>query len=267
LDANEAAQRSQILVLGTDYIEAVNNVKLFSFMLLIISSIELLNLTAIALGNGQALQQRDPIQPWEDQDDFFDDDNNGFNRTDRNYTTAGGDADIDPALAIYETWQPLSYLDVVVSIAGVYVALLGLRASNENRLSIARSYCYGTCVVAVGWLVYNYLVSLEVDEAVAAEEEEDSAPHSPYDNNPYNNNPDDSVYDQAFQVMVLPAMVWCLCIFRAWQFQSLLAEAEQEAAERIAAQSVEINNANSRDDDDEELGALPSSSGGGGVLS
>jgi len=40
MNADEAQQRSQILVLGSsDYLEASNNVKLFSFMLLIISSI------------------------------------------------------------------------------------------------------------------------------------------------------------------------------------------------------------------------------------
>ena len=40
MNADEAQQRSQILVLGSaDYMEASNNVKLFSFMLLIISSI------------------------------------------------------------------------------------------------------------------------------------------------------------------------------------------------------------------------------------
>ena len=55
-------------------------------------------------------------------------------------------------------------------------------------------------------------------------------------------------------------MVWGMCIFRAWQFQSLLTEAEQEAAERIAAQALEINNRsrddynnNNNDAEDEEL--------------
>ena len=261
LDADEAAQRSQILVLGSvDYIEAVNNVKLFSFMLLIISSIELMNLTAIALGNGQALGNPQPIDPWEaaEVDDFFDHDSNNTNNTNTsNFTNAGGDETLDPAVAIYETWQPLSYLDLIVSIVGVYVALLGIRASNENRSTVAQWYYWGTCGVAVGWLLFNFLISLQVDEAEAAEQEEENESDS---SNNYNNTNtgSDSVYSQAFNVMLLPAMVWGMCIFRAWQFQSLLTEAEQEAAERIAAQALEINNRSrdnydNDDDNDEEL--------------
>jgi len=246
-----------------DYIEAVNNVKLFSFMLLIISSIELLNLMAIAMGNGQALQQQETMDPWEvDHDDFFDDDDANNSTSATNFTNAGGDASLDPAVAIYETWQPLSYMDVVVSVLGVYVALLGIKASNENTLQLARLYWMGTCVVAVGWLVYNYIISLEVDEAIEEEMEQDGeGSHSNSDYADTYHTSDQSVYNQAFQVMVLPAMVWCLCIFRAWQFQSLIAEAEQEAADRIAAEvdaangttTAVVATVDTRDDDDEEL--------------
>ena len=72
MDSAEAERRSQILVLGSaDFIEAQNNVKLFSFMLLIISSIELLNLFAIAMGvpqqqNGNETAPGIPIQ----EDDY-----------------------------------------------------------------------------------------------------------------------------------------------------------------------------------------------------
>lgn len=262
LDADEAAQRSQILVLGSmDYIEAVNNVKLFSFMLLIISSIELLNLMSIGLDNGQAMSNNDPINPWEDHDDFFDDDGTypGANSTSPGGGGGGttnftGSENLDPALAIYETWQPLSYMDVVVSLAGVFVALLGIKATNENTLPTARWYLTGTCIVAAGWLVYNYLISLEVDEAVAEEIEEEGTSNDDYAAETYSRD-NGSVYDQAFQVMVLPAMVWFLCIFRAWQFQSLLAEAEQEATDRIAAEvgAATGDGEDDGDQDDEEL--------------
>lgn len=89
MNADEAQQRSQILVLGSsDYLEASNNVKLFSFMLLIISSIELINLLAIALG----VPQDDPnasYNSYESSDDIFpseDDDNGGMN----NHTSTHG---------------------------------------------------------------------------------------------------------------------------------------------------------------------------------
>ena len=126
-------------------------------------------------------------------------------------------------------------MDVAVSIIGIYVALLGIKASNENSIATARLYLVGPCITAVLWLVYNYIISLEVDEAMAAEVQQGNG----YSNNNENHNYDasNSVYDLAFQVMILPAMVWTLCIVRAWQFQHLLQEAETEAAERIATEA------------------------------
>jgi Ubiquitin family len=238
LDQEEAERRGQILVLGSlEYHEALNNIKLFSFMLLIISTIELLNLTGIALGQGGldgGSQQQSGFVPLQEDDDFFHDDDNSFSNN-----TAGGNATLspsssvtgeDPALAVYQTWTPLSWIDLVVSVLGIYVSLLGIKASNENQLNIAKQYLMGTCLVAFLWLVYNYLMTVAVDKAVEAEMEDNTDIHT------YDADMDESVYDQALQVMVLPAMVWLLCIFRAWQFQRLLAEAEQEAANRIAGE-------------------------------
>lgn len=276
LNADEAERRSQILVLGSpDYLEAQNNVKLFSFMLLIISSIELLNLLAIAMGvpqdqsgaTGGASPDGSSYNggPFTDNvdDDItfppsFDGQHNGTNGGTNSSTSSGGNpydpTAIDPAAAlIYQTWSNLSYIDLFVSIAGVYVACLGIKASNDNQLRVAKFYLYGTCLTAAGWLIYNYIISLKVDFAIQAEEQQAMNGHND-DNNSNSNNTldddlysnnnsggystntvmsDDDVYNQAFQVMVLPAMVWMLCIFRAYQFSSLLQEAEMEAQNRI----------------------------------
>lgn len=263
MDQAEVDRRGEILVLGSmDYIEAVNNVKLFSFMLLIISSIELLNLAAIALGNGAAVAAQasngsgggadpDALAPFVLHDDFFDDDNvsNNNNSTafgNSNSSSIGSLTDgIDPALAIIQTWTPIKFVDVAISVIGVYVALMGIKASNENCVATAKLYLTGTCITAVAWLVYNYIISLEVDEAVAASMNSaggsSSSSSSSYSSS---SGASDSVYDQAFQVMILPAMVWCMCIFRAWQFQHLLTEAESEAVERIAAETAGNSNNN-----------------------
>jgi hypothetical protein len=257
LSNEEAEQRGQILVLGNlDYLEAVNNVKLFSFMLLIVSTIELLNLLSILMGengdysygrtdnttsfnNNMSDHNHHPyIQP-EDDDLFHDDISFPPGPPDRshptnyssafNSTSSSGNSlyPEDPAAAIYQTWSTLSWLDLIVSTFGVYVAVLGLRASNDNRLSMARLYLMGLVITAIGWLGYNYMITVQVDEAVAESIHTSSSETD-------DDEEEDDVYGQAFQVMVLPAMIWCLCIFRAWQFQYLLSEAELEAAERIA---------------------------------
>lgn len=232
LDQDEADRRGQILVLGnSDYVEAVNNVKLFSFMLLIISTIELLNLMAVALGEGGATAAND-AKPYIEHDDFFpsaeDDDissNDNETSTTDDYTNP------------YQTWTPLSWIDLVVSVLGIYVALLGIRASNENALVVARLYMIGTAITGIGWLVYNFIINFEIDEI--EREQGASSPHPSMSNN--------SVFNEAVQAMVLPAVVWGLCVFRAWQFQHLLAEAEQEAIARIQSDD------DSSDDEEQAL--------------
>jgi hypothetical protein len=295
LNEAEHARRGQILVLGSvDYMEAVNNVKLFSFMLLIISTIELLNLIAVALGEGTVdngesgmAYPHNEAMPYVEHDDFFpsDDDgtspdnvsassNAGFgngtteandnNSNGTDFTTGGGFA--NP----YQTWTPLSWLDLVVSVLGIYVALLGIRASNDNVLSIARLYLLGTAITAVGWLVYNFIINFEIDEMARDNAQHESSAGG-HNNNiaPLNGNTGangDSVFNQAVQAMVLPAVVWGLCIFRAWQFQHLLAEAELEAMERIQAEQEgggESGNGSGNDEEQalqQQFGGQPSSS-------
>jgi hypothetical protein len=62
----------------------------------------------------------------------------------------------------------LSFVDLAISIVGVYVAVLGLKASNENCIRTAQRYLVGTFLTAIAWLVYNYIASLNVDGAIAA---------------------------------------------------------------------------------------------------
>jgi hypothetical protein len=233
LDASEAEQRSSILVLGsTEYAEAQNNVKLFSFMLLMISTIELVTLLAIASGapeeNGEA------GLPLEGDDIFTPSSNNNDYPTpasDSNSTNAAGDT------IIYEHWQTRHWFDLLISLLGVYVALLGVRATNEHTLQLAKRYMYGVVITAIGWLIYNYVVTYQMDAQVAASN--DSMPPMS----------DKDLRQQALSMMVLPGMVWFLCVIRAWHFQRLLQEAEDEATERIRSQAEQTPR-------DEETGVL-----------
>jgi len=222
LDAAEAERRSQILVLGSaDYIEAQNNVKLFSFMLLIISSIELLNLTAIALG----VPQQDgsgEFGPLSEDDDIFGPTDDSRNHNGTSYS--------DGSNIEYMEWGLPNWFDLVVSTLGVYVALTGLKASNLNTLRLAKQYLYGTVVVGIGWLLFNYFMTYEIDKQV----EEDREENQTDDLVPPLSSRD--IAYQALSVMVLPGMIWFMCCVRAWQFHYLLQEAEQEAEERIQSE-------------------------------
>jgi Ubiquitin family len=285
MDQSELERRSEILVLGhADYVEAVSNVKLFSLMLLIISSIELLNLLSIYIGanrgdaeNEATAGQANPYYnggggsvPYVQHDDFFPDDdavhNSSTNRLDPNHFDTANNSTatngLDPVTIILQTWTPIKYADVIISLLGVYVALLGIQASNENCIRTARAYLIGTTITAMGWLTYNYIVSFEIDEAVATEPDRYSSGY-PYDTTSSTEasmDPDDveeTAYNQALTAMVLPAMVWCLCIFRAWQFQHLLHDAELEAAQRLHQSSDDVTYAAEGDRGDVELASLP----------
>lgn len=236
-NADEAERRSQILVLGSvEYIEAQNNVKLFSFMLLIISVIELLNLLAVGMGAPQNSGQRYPSLPT---DDIFVDDDMAANSTTPN------NAPIDPNQILYQSWGWLNTLDLVLSLAGVYVAMIGIQASNENTLRLARRYLFGTLAVGVLWLVFNYVVTVKVDTAIETDHQQN---HPTDDLIP--DMTEDDIYQAALSVMVLPGVVWLLCCVRAWQFQHLLHDAEQEASDRIQS---ELASSSAAADADEEL--------------
>lgn len=156
----------------------------------------------------------------------------------------------------------------------MYVAFLGIRASSENTLRVAQWYLRGTVLVAIGWLGYNYMISLEVDEAL--EQNNSHGGHSTHnnstDNHHHSNTPDEgedddddddlNVYNQALQVMILPAMVWCLCCFRAWQFQYLLQQAEQVAHDRIQNEVQLLQDQHAQEEEGQEEEGGQTSSGG-----
>ncbi len=268
MDQSEVDRRSEILVLGhADYVEAVSNVKLFSLMLLIISTIELLHLLSLYIIPPQTNQNHyynsnaNSVPHVHEDDTFFNDDDQFNNNSTAFYnstsppgsdigTITTGANDIDPIELILDEWTPIKYVDLIISICGIYVSILGMRASNENCLRTARYYLIGTTLTAVGWLAYNYVVSYEIDVQVDAHPEKyygtsensdstygnpstsDDAIAESYGSSSSAYNSDDSPYNQAFSAMILPGMVWGLCIFRAWQFHQVLHEAELEASQR-----------------------------------
>jgi hypothetical protein len=108
-------------------------------------------------------------------------------------------------------------------------------------------------------LAYNYCVSFEIDEMIAAEPDR-YATGDPYDTSSSTEAVDAdtaaaTAYQQALTAMVLPALVWGLCIFRAWQFQRVLHDAEVEAASRGPPGGEEDDDDDPRDSGDVELAA------------
>ena len=199
LDAEEASRRSQILILSsTEIFEAQHRVKIFSFLLMIISSMELLTLMTLFVG-GQA------------------EDNPYANHGE---TPPGNPTDEPtPSSQIQiRTWQNSDYADTVISAFGFYVSLLGIRATTENTLQLAKQYFLCIIVAAIANNCYYYYINIQQEEKAAHQ----------------NNRTIDEqqLKADAFVGILLPMTVWALCVIRAYQFQSLIQEAEQEAEER-----------------------------------
>jgi len=185
-----------------------------------------------------------------DIDDIFppqynDDDWTNPNRNSSSYHNSHGgggyphnSTDIAASL-MYQSWGWMNTVDLIISLAAVYVSITGIQASTENTLRLARVYLIGTFLVGVAWLLFNYFITVEINEAV----EEDKRENHPNDDFVPDLSKND-IYAQALSVMVLPAMVWVMCCLRAAQFHHLLREAEEEAEARIQAELERSQNEN-----------------------
>ncbi|KAL7489939.1 hypothetical protein ACHAW6_015675 [Cyclotella cf. meneghiniana] len=205
IDADEAARRSQILILSSQEIfEAQHRVKIFSFLLMIITSMELLTLMTLYVGVDDESYpggaSSGEIPPGNPTDTLPNNDNNG---------------------AALRTWQNSDYADVIISAFGFYVSLLGIKATTENTLLLARRYLICLVIAGVASNIYYYYLNLN-QMSKAAEEKNQSLD-------------DASLYGGSFLGILLPLTVWTLCILRAYQFQLLIREAEVEAQERTNA--------------------------------
>ncbi|KAL7508287.1 hypothetical protein ACHAXN_005355 [Cyclotella atomus] len=217
LDADEAARRSQILILSSHEIfEAQHRVKIFSFLLMIITTMELLTLMTLYIG----------------VDDDYPGSSGGME------TPPGNPTDITPTNnngMTIRTWQNSDYADALISGFGFYVSLLGIKATTENTLQLARRYLVCIVIAGIANNIYYYYRNLNEMKKTAEER---------------NQNLDDaSLYGGSFVGILLPLTVWTLCIVRAYQFQVLIREAEVEARERTGADGTLNNN-------DEERGVL-----------
>lgn len=230
LDPREAEQRSSILVLGSaEIMEAQNHVRLLSFLLLIITSMELLALFTIMLG----VPQDPPPIP---DDTSTPPPTPASLSNDDTYL-------LPPQQQQVRTWQNSDYIDLAISGVGFYVATLGIKATTENTMRLARQYLVGTVFVGIAWNAFYYYLNVQAER----EADEKRVAHS--DDDEFGVLPDQDYYIQAMFAILLPAMLWFTCCVRAYQFHGLLQEAEEEAEARIRN---EITNLEDHDDGDDD---------------
>lgn len=204
IDEDEANRRSQILILSSQEIfEAQHRVKIFSFLLMVISSMELLTLMTLFVG----IEAEDPYS------------GQSAEAPPGNPTDQPADTGPPPQMRV---WQNSDYFDTAISAFGLYVSLLGIKATTENTRQLAVKYFVCLVIVGVASNCYYYYLNVTAEERLASEGNKAVNPAS--------------LYTDAFMGILLPMIVWLLCIIRAYEFQRLIREAENEAEERVNAQ-------------------------------
>jgi hypothetical protein len=206
LDPDEAQMRSQILVLGSvEIMDAQNNVKMLCFLLLIMTSMELLALFTIMLG-----------VPQNAPDGTSGDDNVPTDDAIHHH-------DHDQGVRV---WRNSDYFDLALSLFGLYASLLGIKATTENTRRLAWRYLVCTVVCGVFWNAFYYYLNFQVQKEMDVEEHKNHTTNEPMLTT-------DDYLMQAFFAILIPMMIWVMCCMRAYQFHQLLEEAEMEAEERI----------------------------------
>jgi Ubiquitin family len=211
LAPDEAEMRSQILVLGSpEFMDTSNNVKLLSFLLLIMTSMELLALFTIILGVPPSEMDETEVDDTMPMDDSMHHPNH-YN---------GGDV---------RTWRHSDYFDLALNLFGFYSAMLGIKATNESTRRLAFRYLVSTVICGILWNAFYYYLNFEVEQEIDKEQHKENESNEPL-------HTTKEYLIQAFFAILIPMMIWILCCLRAYQFHSLLYEAEREAEERIQSE-------------------------------
>lgn len=195
LNSEELSRQSEILVLAThEAYETVNRVRLLSFLLLVYFSMETL---------------RD-ISMWVSRQDQSDE-NTVYPPGDPTDTSPPGEmnpGDLPP-------WQDRDYISLAISALGLYVSIIGIKATTEHIPSLARRFIVLLTILLVSWNVFYFYVY--VNDLKSRPEVDD-----------------EKVYQEALFAISLPLFLWVTFYIRAYQFYKLLREAEIEAGERTA---------------------------------
>jgi hypothetical protein len=229
LDPDEAQMRSQILVLGSaEIMDAQNNVKLLSFLLLIITSMELLALFTIILGVPESVADETGMDDTVQTDDAM--------------HHHSGQPEV-------RTWRHSDYFDLLLNLFGFYAAVLGIKATTENTRRLAFQYLVCTVVCGVFWNAFYYYLNFQVEKEIDVEQHKNNDAKEPMLTT-------QQYLVQAFFAILIPMMIWCMCCLRAYQFHHLLEEAEREAEGRIQNEIRMVEEGNLANEDDAAEGVL-----------
>jgi len=235
IDVSEASRTPAVT--SPDIELARYRVRLLCFILLVYSAMHLLSLfTIFAFSYSNGDESEDDYNKSEPGDP-----------TD----TAVGESPFDTT-GMVRPWFRGDTYDLFVSLAGFSAATLGLKATIRNISSLARLYFLALLIVGISWL-FESLVGIDKNKK---EDNSNSTDNEPFDSldldddgNGLGNSSNDFYTNILFAILI-PLLIWGLCFYRAWNYQHLLVEAENEARERHLSLLTGSNIGNNRNHGD-----------------
>jgi len=194
--------------------QAQQRVRLLAFLLLFISSMQVLTLATILLGRPPA--------------DEYDSDA---------AAPPGDPTQISPEISV-RSWKRGDAWNMALSLLGVYVGLVGIRSSTETSPGLSRRYLYGLAATGVIWIALLYHSEVVVILRHQGDGGEDVVGAGP------------RVYAQAALGCAFTVAVWGICWLRAWQYTRVLEEEERDLAGDdldLEEEGVEVEGGNNND--------------------
>ena len=201
LDSEELSRRGQILVLSShEAYEAMHRVRLLSFLLLAYSTLQILRDVTIYLAPSDGYDSDDThvIPPGDPTD-----------------TSSRNEYEEDEL----PEWQNRDYIELAIAGLGVYVALLGMKATTDHVAHLAKKFVIFVAILGIAWTLYilycHVMFNLALEESLGEQDDDHLALRV-------------SVLETT-----LPFFLWVMFYVRAMQFYTLIREAEREANERV----------------------------------
>lgn len=222
LNSEEVSRRSQIVILSSqEAYEAMHRVRLLSFLLLAYCTLQILRDVTIYMAPPGAYQNYNN-----------DGDDNMYvippgDPTDTTSNSMGSDEDQLPE------WQNRYYAEFTISVLGVYVALLGMKATTDQVGSIAKRFLILLGILGVCWTGYVFychvIFNFALEKALSEGGDEDGSSGGRGSSDGLDRR---TALKVSLLETILPLFIWVMFYVRALQFYLLVREAEEEAAER-----------------------------------
>ncbi len=177
--------------------ENQRRVKMFSALLILICAMQMLTLFTIMAGI-----QTVPVQAGEDD---------GHDPTDPADTGGGGGETRGYEI---RRWKNSDYVDLGMSMAGLWVGLTGIKAAQTASYATARLYFVTLVMVGIVWVAFSYYDTFTraKENAAAQGSEED----------------DEDIFFSALVASLLTLLIWSMCFYRAYVYQRDLWTRDQQ---------------------------------------